>query len=145
MTIKQLSIFVENKSGSLARIIDILAANEIDLRALSISETQDFGILRLIVNDTFKAAQVLRNENCVVSITDVYAIAVPDQPGGLAKVLRLLADAQVSVEYTYAFISNNRDYAYIAIRTAEKDVQTAKNIFMTNGTKVISEDDLLNL
>ena len=145
MAIKQLSIFVENKSGALADITDILADNSIDLRALSIAETQDFGILRLIVNDTEKAAQALRDKNCVVNITEICAVAVPDAPGGLAGVLRVLADANIVVEYTYAFISNSKKDAYVVLRINEHDMAAAEALFAEKGIREINEIDIQSL
>lgn len=145
MAIKQLSIFVENKSGALADITDILAGNNIDLRALSIAETQDFGILRLIVNDTDKAAKVLRDKNCVVNITEICAVAVPDAPGGLASVLRILADANIVVEYTYAFISNSKKDAYVVLRINENDLATAESLFAEKNIREINESDIQSL
>ncbi|MBR3955043.1 MAG: ACT domain-containing protein [Clostridia bacterium] len=145
MAIKQLSIFVENKSGALADITGILAENSVDLRALSIAETQDFGILRLIVNDTEKAAKVLRNKNCVVNITEICAVAVPDTPGGLASVLRILADANIVVEYTYAFISNSKKDAYVVLRINDHDLATAEKLFREKGICEINESDIQSL
>lgn len=145
MAIQQLSIFVENKSGALADITGILADNSIDLRALSIAETQDFGILRLIVNDTSKAAKALRDKNCVVNITEICAVAVPDVPGGLASVLRILADADIVVEYTYAFISNSKKDAYVVLRINDHDLVTAEKLFAEKGIREINEQDIQSL
>ena len=145
MAIQQLSIFVENKSGALAEITGILADNSIDLRALSIAETQDFGILRLIVNDTNKAAKALRDKNCVVNITEICAVAVPDAPGGLASVLRILADADIVVEYTYAFISNSKKDAYVVLRINDHDLVTAEKLFAEKGIREINEQDIQSL
>lgn len=142
MAVNQLSIFVENKSGALADITSILAENDIDLKALSIAETQDFGILRLIVNDTFTAARVLRDKNCVVNMTEVCAVAVPNAPGGLAKVLRILADAKIVVEYTYAFVANSKQEAYVVIRINEKDLDESKKLFRENDIREITMEDL---
>ena len=145
MAIKQLTVFVENKKGSMVSITDILSKNNVNIRALSIAETQDFGILRLIVNDTEKAAQALRDKNCVVNITEICAVAVPDAPGGLAGVLRILADADIVVEYTYAFISNSKKDAYVVLRINEHDIAKAEALFSDKGIREINESDIQSL
>ena len=105
MSIKQLSIFVENKKGSLVEIYETLSHAQVDIRAMSIADTQDFGILRLIVSDADKAAAALQQAHCIVSVTDVIGVAINDQAGSLAKVVRLLTDNDVNIEYMYVVIS----------------------------------------
>ena len=109
MTIDQLSVFVENKAGKLAEITAVLADEGIDIRAMSIADTKDFGILRLIVNDADKAVSALKREQYIVSVTKVIAVAISDTPGSLAAVLRILSDNAISIEYMYAFITRRRD------------------------------------
>ena len=99
MLIKQISIFVENKPGRLSNITNILKQNDIDIRALSIADTKDFGILRLIVNDPDKACNVLKGAECTVTITDVLAVGISDEPGGLSVVMNTLYNNAISVEY----------------------------------------------
>ena len=106
MLIKQISIFLENKRGRLAEVTQILGKNHIDISALSIADTTDFGILRLIVNQPDKARQVLDQSGFAVSINDVIAIEVEDKPGGLSKVLTILDGKGISIEYMYAFVGN---------------------------------------
>ena len=120
MIIKQISIFVENKSGRLAEITDIIAKNNINIRALSIADTTNFGILRIIVDDPNKVEQILKENEITVSITSVISICVEDKPGGLAKILKTLASDNIDIEYMYAFVSHqNADKAYVIMRIEE--------------------------
>lgn len=143
MAISQLSIFVENKPGSLTEITEILADNGVDLRALSMADTKDFGILRLIVSDTDKALAALRKHRCIVTLTDICAVAVPDEPGGLARVLRLLSDRGIGIEYTYAFISHSGRDAYVVLRI--EDNERAEAVFRENGIRGITQADINRL
>src|SRR5690554_1516581 len=102
MKVKQISVFLENKTGRLAAVTDTLAVNGINIRALSIADTSDFGILRLIVDQPDKAYEVLKTGEFTVSVTDVIGVEMPDQPGGLAKVLKELENAEINIEYLYA-------------------------------------------
>lgn len=121
MTIDQLSVFVENKAGKLAEITAVLADEGIDIRAMSIADTKDFGILRLIVNDADKAVSALKREQYIVSVTKVIAVAISDTPGSLAAVLRILSDNAISIEYMYAFITRRREDAYVVFRVEENE------------------------
>ena len=143
MAIKQLSIFVENKKGSLVEIYETLSHAEVDIRAMSIADTQDFGILRLIVSDTDKAAEALKQAHCIVSATDVIGVAISDQAGSLAKVVRLLTDNDVNIEYMYAFITVSKQFAYVVFRVADNDAATA--LLEANGVKMVTEEDIQNL
>ena len=107
MSVKQISIFVENQPGRLAEITGILGNNHVDIRAMSIADTTDFGILRIVVDNPKKAYEALKEANFTVSLTDVIAIGIEDQPGGLAKAMQVLEADEISVEYMYAFISRN--------------------------------------
>ena len=140
MTISQLSIFVENKQGTIAGITESLAAAGISIRALSVADTQEFGILRLIVSDIDKAKAVLSDNNCVVSVTKVIGIEIPDTPGGLSKVLRIIADNGINVEYLYAFITVAGENAYVVLRV--EDNENAARIMEENGIKLISQHDV---
>ena len=140
MTISQLSIFVENKQGTIAGITESLAAAGISIRALSVADTQEFGILRLIVSDIYKAKAVLSDNNCVVSVTKVIGIEIPDTPGGLSKVLRVIADNGINVEYLYAFITVAGENAYVVLRV--EDNENAARIMEKNGIKLISQHDI---
>jgi hypothetical protein len=138
MLIKQLSIFVENKPGRLCAVTGILKENNIDIKALSIADTRDFGILRLIVNDPEKACEALKKEDCTVTITDVIVIGVEDKPGKLADILCLLHKNSISVEYMYAFISKTDNMAFVILRVEDND-KTIK-IMEENNIDVISND-----
>ena len=136
MFIKQISAFVENRPGRIAEITEILAEHEIDLRALSVADTTDFGILRIIVDDPDKVASLLRENRVTVTLTDVLAIRLPDKPGAVSNMLRLLADNCVSVEYLYAFVTPVEPGAACVVIRAD-DISKAENILQENGYKGI--------
>jgi hypothetical protein len=142
MTIDQISVFVENSPGRLAEVTTLLAENNIDLRAMSIADTADFGVLRVIVNDQERARKVLQDAGCVVSVTSVLAVSLEDKPGGLAKVLRILADAQISIEYIYAFISRKEGNAYVVFRV--EDNCGAIAVLEKNGIKTAALSDIVD-
>ena len=121
MIIKQISVFVENKSGRLAEVTNILAENKIDIRALSLADTTKFGILRFIVSDADLAQKVLKEAELTVSITDVIAVSVNDKPGGLAHTLEVLDQAKINVEYIYAFVGSPHDRAFVILRVDNND------------------------
>lgn len=121
MKVDQISIFIENKSGRLAEITGVLAKNGINIRALSLADTSDFGILRLIVDDSEKALKVLKEQRFTVSITHVIGVAVPDSPGGLTTILQTLDQSNVNVEYMYAFVERTGDNAVIIFRFDDVD------------------------
>ncbi|MDR1953703.1 MAG: ACT domain-containing protein [Clostridiales Family XIII bacterium] len=143
MTIDQISVFVENKPGRLAEITEILGAADIDLRAMSIADTADFGILRIIVSEPDRALEALKSANCVVSVTQVLAVAIEDAPGSLAKILRILADADVSVEYLYAFITHTEGHAYVILRV--EDTGRATEVFAEHGVKTADSHEIYDL
>lgn len=116
MIIKQISIFVENKPGRLAEITGIIAANNINIRALSVADTTHFGILRIIVDNPEAVERVLREAGLTVSITSVITACIHNRPGGLAEVLTLLADNDIAIEYMYAFIAKSDNEAYVVMR-----------------------------
>ena len=121
MKVEQISIFLENKSGRRAEVTGTLAKAGVNIRALSLADTADFGILRLIVNDTEKARQVLKECGFTVSKTHVLAVAVPDQPGGLAQILAAIKRSQLNVEYMYAFVHKQAVDATIIFRFDDID------------------------
>ena len=144
MNIKQISIFLENKPGALYAMTGVLARNEVDLRALSVAETSDFGIARLIVDDTDRASAVLREAGYVHNITPVLGVAIPDVPGGLNKVLQVLTDAKVNVEYMYAFLGGKGvDHAYMIFRV--EDAASASAALAQRGIKVIDQGEIEKL
>lgn len=142
MKVEQISVFLENKSGRLAEVMRVLGAAGVNIRALSIADTSDFGILRIIVNDKDKALAALKEKDFTVSKTEVVAAEVADTPGGLSKILDLLDAQGVNVEYMYAFIERSSDNAVIIFRFDENDkairVLQAAGITILNGSKVYS-------
>lgn len=135
MIIKQISIFVENRHGRLAEITDILSKNNISIYALSIADTTDFGILRIIVDNPDDVVELLAKNNITASMTSVLSVGIEDKPGGLAKVLNLLAENSITVEYMYAYISRTEDRAFVIMRV-EKDqeaVEILEKAGYTNG------------
>ncbi|MGE5599434.1 MAG: ACT domain-containing protein [Bacteroidota bacterium] len=121
MKVKQISVFLENKSGRLARVARTLGDRRINIRALSIADTTDFGILRLIVSDPEQALSSLKAEGFSVSVTEVIAVQVPDRPGGLAGILSVLDKADINIEYMYAFVGKSLDDAVVVFRVEEID------------------------
>ena len=121
MIVRQLSVFLENKPGRLAALIDELGKNNIDLYALSVAETQDYGLLRIIVDKPTETAQLLCEADWLCSVTNVLAVTVPDEPGSLRRILSTLAAAQISLEYTYAFLSRNQGSACIVLRVEDNE------------------------
>ena len=143
MTISQLSIFVENKAGTVEKITRSIADAGVSIRALSVADTQEFGILRLIVSDVEKAKEALHNNDCVVSITKVIGVQIPDVPGGLSDVLKLVSDKGINVEYLYAFITIARKHAYVVLRV--EDNEKAAKILTEAGIKLVTQEDVESL
>ncbi len=138
MNIKQISVFVENKKGRLAEITEALAKAKVDIRALSIADTTDFGILRLIVDKPDEAAAALKELGVTVSITNVIAIGIEDAPGAFSVPMRLLADAGIDVEYMYAFITRKSERAYVILRVNDNDI--AAKILVDKGVELLDEE-----
>ena len=143
MTVKQISVFVENSAGKLAELTEYLNRHDIDMRALSIAETQDFGIVRMIVNDAYKASCVLKEAGYVASITPVLAGEMPDEPGSLFRILKILGDGCVNLEYMYAFLTRKEATAYMVLRV--EDNEKAIDILSKNGIHMISQDGIAGL
>lgn len=143
MLIKQISVFLENKSGRLAEVTQILGENNIDISALSIADTTDFGILRLIVNNPDMAQKVLKDNEFTVSSTNVIAIGVEDKPGGLYKALGVMEKNQIGIEYMYAFIGKTSEEALVILRVDEPD--KAIDVLKKTGIKVLSSDSVYKL
>ena len=120
MSVHQISVFLENRAGQLAEITGILAENAVDLRAISIAETSDYGILRMIVDDAEKTTGILLSHGYILSMTPVTVVAVPNTPGGLAPVLELLAKAQVDIEYMYSLFTHMEGRAYMVFRVSDE-------------------------
>lgn len=141
MAIQQISVFVENKPGRLADITRFLAEGGIGIRAFSIADTTDFGILRLIVSNTQKAADVLKAQGVAVSITEVVGISIPDVTGSFANVVKVLADAGENVEYAYAFLTPEAGHAYVIVRV--DDNAKAIEVLKASDISVIDESAIL--
>lgn len=140
MGIRQLSVFVENKKGSLHEITDVLAKNGIDLRSMCVADTSDYGIVRLIVNDPESAKDVLLAAGHTAKLRTVTAFAVPDVPGGLATVLSLLESNGVNMEYLYALVTKTAGKAYAVTRT--DDNEKAEKILAENGIELLDENHI---
>ena len=143
MTINQISVFLENKPGQLAEFTRLLEKNQIDMRALSIAETQDFGILRLIVDDPYKTVNVVKEAGSICSITPVLAVELSDKPGSLVKILTALEEGGVNVEYTYAFITRKKNAAYMVFRV--NDPEKAVKLLIQNKVRPVTQDDISSL
>ncbi len=140
MSLKQLTIFVENKQGTLVDITDILAKNNVNMRALSIADTQDFGILRLIVNDNDTAIKALGEAGYLIKMTDVVGVKIGDQPGKLSKALEVLDDNNINMEYLYAFMARTEKHAYVVLRVADNDA--AEKALEGAGFHLITDADV---
>lgn len=140
MTTKQISVFLENRPGSLGAFTKLLDEHKIDMRAMCLADAQDFGILRLIVDDVFNTMTILKDAGYVAQITKVLTIELEDKPGALVKVLDTLACQGVNVEYTYAFLSRVKDKAYLVIKTA--DNEKAVDLLKEAGIRPVCQDDL---
>ena len=120
MNIHQISVFLENRTGQLAEITRLLADQNIDIRAISIAETADYGLARMIVDDSHKASAILLEHGDILSMTPVYAVEVPDRAGGLAELLAVLAEAHVDVEYMYSLFTHRDGNAYMVLRISDE-------------------------
>ena len=143
MAIKQLTVFVPNVKGSIVAVTDILAANNINMRALSIAETEEFGILRLIVNDESKAEKVLEENGYLIKVVDVVGVKIADEPGKLTAALGVLDKADINVEYMYAFMARTEKHAYVVLRV--EDNESAESALVNAEFKLITEADVNKL
>ena len=144
MNIKQISVFLENKPGALYAMTGVLAQNQVDLRALSVAETKDFGIVRMIADDMYKATTVLKEAGYIHSITPVLGVAIDDVPGGLNRVLQVLTDAKVNVVYMYAFLGGKKaNHAYMVFRVENNEAATAA--LAARGIKTVEQEEMENL
>lgn len=140
MAIRQISVFIENRRGALADVIGVLAAAGIDLRAMSVADTADYGILRLIVNDTDKAAKVLLEHGFLSSLTEVLAAEVPDVPGGLFRILDPLGGQDVNMDYLYAFATGAGRSASVVLRV--RDNERTEALLRAAGIRMLTEADI---
>ena len=143
MAMKQLTVFVQNKKGSVVSVTDILSKNNVNLRALSIAETQEFGILRLIVNDEKTAERVLQENGYLIKVIDVVGVKIGDEPGKLTEALAVLDKADINVEYLYAFMARTQKHAYVVLRV--EDNAAAERELTAAGVALITEADINKL
>ena len=143
MSLKQLTVFVQNHQGSLVAITDTLANNNVNIRALSIADTKDFGILRLIVNDTVAASKTLAEQGYLIKITDVVGVKIGDAPGKLSKALKVLDEASINIEYLYAFMTRTEKHAYVVLRV--EDNLKAEATLENAGFHIITDKDVEKL
>lgn len=143
MKVEQISIFLENKSGRLAEVTEVLSKNGVNIRALSLADTADFGILRLIVNDPEKTKKVLKEDGFTVAKNEVVAVVVPDRPGGLADILKTLKGKAINVEYMYAFVQKSEGNAILIFRF--DNVEHAIESLRKAGVRIMSGEDVQQL
>ena len=143
MALNQLTVFVENEQGALVAITDALAAANIDIRALSIADTKDFGILRLIVDGNDAAIAALQEKGCLVKTTPVVGVKIGDAPGKLARALDVIDEAGINIEYLYAFLTRTEKHAYVVIRVADNN--TAERVLEAAGFHMITDADVHKL
>lgn len=143
MTIRQLTVFVENRQGAMAEVTGELASHNVDLRALSMADTQEFGVLRLMVKDVDAALAVLREAGHIVNVTSVIAVKISDAPGRLAQALSVLDEAGINIEYLYAFLTRTEKHAYVVLRVENNDV--AGEVLANAGFKLVQESDIQKL
>lgn len=143
MTIKQISVFLENKKGRLAQVTSILKDNNIDISAISIADTTNFGIIRMIVNKPEQAIQVIKEADFTVNTTDVLAVEVPDSPGGLHQVLEILNQNHVSIEYLYSFVRKPSQSALILFRVEQ--LENTIKILKSKGINILTPQEVYEL
>ena len=143
MAIKQLTVFVQNRRGTIVSVTDVLAKNNVNIRALSIAETEDFGILRLIVQDEKTAEKVLGEQGYLIKTVDVVGVKIGDEPGKLTEALGVLDKADINVEYLYAFMARTEKHAYVVLRVENNE--NAEKALTSAGFKLIEEKDINKL
>lgn len=143
MLIKQISVFIENQPGRLTEVTEVLAQNKVDITALSLADTSEFGILRLIVDKPDAAQMALREAGFAVKVTEVLAVAMDDQPGGLAAVLNAIKEAGISIEYMYAFVGKKEGKAVVVMRVS--DLEAAVTALQHDSKTTVNARDIYNL
>jgi hypothetical protein len=141
--VKQISVFIENRSGRLREVAEILGKNKINIRALSLADTSDYGILRLIVDKPHEALEVLKKANFTLSETDVIAVEVSDKPGGLAEVLNILGNSGINVEYMYAFVEKSSDNAVMIFRI--EDIDKAVKVLKAGNVTILDHGTIASI
>jgi len=142
MAINQISIFVQNEKGALNDVLKVLADADIEIRALSIADTKDFGILRIITNNNAKAELALAENHYVSTETAVIGAEVADRPGGLSALVNILSEKDIEVEYLYAFVASSKQHAYVVLRV--NDNEAAEAILSAHGIQLLTEENIAN-
>ena len=140
MSVKQISVFLENKKGRLADVTRILSREGVNIRALSLADTADFGVLRIIVNDPDKCLAALKSNSFVAQVTEVVAVEVEDRPGGLSRVLEILDADGINVEYMYAYVEKTKDNAIVICKIDERE--RALGVLAKSGISTLSAEEL---
>jgi hypothetical protein len=140
MLIKQISIFIPNKKGSLSQLTDILIAHKIDIRAIAVFDTTEFGILRIVVDDPDRAIEVLNKEGIVAKVSKVIAVEPEDKPGSLNQIFSILRDADINIEYIYSFIMRKKEMPYIVLKVDHQE--KAVEELTINGINVINKEEI---
>ncbi len=143
MTVKQISVFLENRPGGLAEFTKVLSENNIDMRAMCIAETPDFGILRIIVDDVYHTICTMKEAGYVCSVTKVLAVEIPDKPGSLLRTVSVLGENDINLEYSYAFTTRKKDVAYMILRV--NDNERAIEVLTENGITLVDQDEISKL
>ena len=141
--IDQLSVFIENKPGKLVEVLEVIGSIGVDLRALCLADTSDFGVLRLIVDKPDETVKALTDGGYIVKSTKVLPVAISDEPGSLARALRILCNRKINVEYTYAFVAHSSGSAYVIIKVADNAVAAAA--LTEGGIKIAEEHEIYNI
>ncbi|MBQ9063676.1 MAG: ACT domain-containing protein [Eubacterium sp.] len=144
MSVKQISIFVENRPGAMHEMTNVLAENKIDMRALSLAETEGFGIVRIIVDDAYEATTVLKEAGYINKLTPVVVVAIPDETGGLNKVLQLFTDNEINVDYMYAILGGKEiNEAYMIFKV--DDPKKAESVLRAKGIRIVQQEEMAAL
>jgi hypothetical protein len=143
MKITQISVFLENRKGRLSEVCLLLGKNDVNIRALTIAETESFGVLRIVVDKPDIAVKILKENNFVANVTDVIAVEIGDKPGGLAKVLKVLSDNDVNIEYMYGFVEKFSENALLVFRF--EDAAHAQKILKENKIKIVTSEEINGL
>ncbi|MBQ3661096.1 MAG: acetolactate synthase [Firmicutes bacterium] len=143
MSVKQISVFLENRPGALCEMTKVLADEAIDMRAFSLAETSEFGIARILVKDVYKAVTVLKDADYITSVSEAVAVAIPDVPGGLHSVIKAVADAGINLEYMYCFLGGKSGKAFLVCKVA--DVAAAESALSAKGAVLVEQDELAEL
>ena len=143
MSVKQISVFLENRPGALCEMTKVLADEAIDMRAFSLAETSEFGIARILVKDVYKAVTVLKDADYITSVSEAVAVAIPDVPGGLHSVIKAVADAGINLEYMYCFLGGKSGKAFLVCKVA--DVAAAESALSAKGAVLVEQDERAEL